>query len=354
MPESASEIAYTSAVFPQSVGFATGWTLTFAYLIVCPYEAVAIGQLAAYLFPGLNSWELYAVGGRPVYLPHLLLGTGTTALITVVNCYGIRFSTLFQNLTTFGLLAVFALFSALGFAHGDREFLSPLFADDRGPGGAWRSILAVLPVVPYFLYGFETVPKCAEEAATGFHPRRFLRVMFLALAVVTLFYVTVIAVVALLQPWRELRTTPFATAVAFERALGWRWLVQVMIVGAVLSLLKVYNGNFLAATRLLYAMGRRDLLGGGLGAVDRRRQTPVVAILLVGTAAAAATFLGGAVLVPISEIGSLAIALAWLATSLAYCFGAAGTMTLPGRLVGLAGAAVSVLFAVIVTRSFDR
>src|SRR5262249_35929450 len=40
MPEAASEIAYTGAVFPPAVSFATGWSMTFAYLVVCPYEAV--------------------------------------------------------------------------------------------------------------------------------------------------------------------------------------------------------------------------------------------------------------------------------------------------------------------------
>jgi len=63
IPEAASEIAYTAAVFPPAVSFLTGWTMTFAYLVVCPFEAVAIGRLAAYTFPALNSYPLYQVGG---------------------------------------------------------------------------------------------------------------------------------------------------------------------------------------------------------------------------------------------------------------------------------------------------
>ena len=31
-----------------------------AYLIVCPWEAVAIGKVAAYIFPTLNSFPLYS------------------------------------------------------------------------------------------------------------------------------------------------------------------------------------------------------------------------------------------------------------------------------------------------------
>src|SRR5258708_9155614 len=61
MPDAAGEIAYTSAVFPRSVSFATGWMMTLAYFIVCPWEAVAVGRIAGYIFPSLDSMELYRI-----------------------------------------------------------------------------------------------------------------------------------------------------------------------------------------------------------------------------------------------------------------------------------------------------
>ena len=51
MPDAAGEIAYTAAVFPRDVSYATGWLMLLAYYIVCPWEAVAIGKIAGYLFP---------------------------------------------------------------------------------------------------------------------------------------------------------------------------------------------------------------------------------------------------------------------------------------------------------------
>src|SRR5262249_13973326 len=162
MPESASEIAYAGAVFPPLVSFLAGWSMTFAYLVVCPFEAVAIGRLAAYLFPMLNTLDLYHVGGRPVYLPHLLLGFLLTTAIPFMNYKGIRFSARFQNWTTFGLLAVFCVFAPLGLVRGDFAQMQPLFARGNALSAALASTLAVLPVVPYFLTGFETIPKCAE------------------------------------------------------------------------------------------------------------------------------------------------------------------------------------------------
>jgi amino acid transporter len=352
MPGAASEVSYTAAVFPRGISFATGWAMAFANGIVCPFEAVAMGRVASYLIPSMNSLELYRVAGHPVYLPHLLLGLATTVVIIGVNYRGIHHSTVLQNWTTCGLLAVFALFTVLGLSRGSAERLPPYFADDRGALGSILSVLAVLQIVPYFLMGFETIPKCSEEAASEVAPRRFVWIMLGALGVATLFYVTVIGVVSLLQPWQTLLDVPFPTAAAFERAFGWRWLVQLIMLGVVLSLVKVFNGNFLAATRLLYAMGRRDLLGGQLGQVHERYHTPFIAVAVVGGLTVAGIFLGRAVLVPISEVGSLCGAAVWLATALAYFRGAGGKATARSRALGLVGAAVAAVLLVIVLGSF--
>ncbi len=50
LPDAASEAAYTAQVFPPIVSFFTGWVMLLAYFIVCPWEAVAIGKVAAYIF----------------------------------------------------------------------------------------------------------------------------------------------------------------------------------------------------------------------------------------------------------------------------------------------------------------
>ncbi len=113
MPDAAGEVAYTAAVFPRPVSFFTGWMMMLAYFIVCPWEAVAVGRLAGFILPGLNRIELYSVAGKPVYLPHLLIGLGLTALVTIVNYRGVRLSATFQNWTTFGTIALFLVFCIL-------------------------------------------------------------------------------------------------------------------------------------------------------------------------------------------------------------------------------------------------
>src|ERR1700740_2759281 len=157
MPEPAGEIAYTAAVFPRSVSFATGWMMTLAYFIVCPWEAVAVGRIAAYVFPGLDSMEIYRIAGRPVYLPHLIVGLTLTAFLTILNYRGVRLSATFQNWTSFGTLALFVVFVGLGVTRGSRTNFSPLFTH-----APLISVLLVIQIVPYFMTGFESVGKAAE------------------------------------------------------------------------------------------------------------------------------------------------------------------------------------------------
>ena len=57
------------------------------------------------------------------------------------------------------------------------------------------------------------------------------------------------------------------TEVAFERTFGSHAIAQLILFGAFLSLLKIFNGNFVAATRMLYAIGRRNLVHPSLGRV---------------------------------------------------------------------------------------
>ena len=309
MPDAAGEIAYTSAAFSRPVSYATGWMMALAYFIVCPWEAVAVGRIAGYIFPTLDSVEMYRIAGRPIYLPHLIIGLGLTALLTLLNYRGIRLSATFQNWTTFGTLALFVIFVGLGVSRGSPQNFPPLFTHTP-----LVSILLVIQIVPYFMTGFESVGKASEEANPEFRGRGFFLAIWMAIFVGMLFYTVIVAAVAFVGPWRGLLSEKFMTAVIFHRAVGSRWIVNVILAAALLSLLKCFNGNFVAASRMFFAMGRRGLIQASVAQIHPRYFTPSVAVLCVGVATAVCMFLGDAILIPITEVGSVACAVGWSAT----------------------------------------
>jgi len=325
MPDAAGEIAYTAAAFSRSISFSTGWMMMLAYFIVCPWEAVAVGRIAGYIFPSLDSLEIYRIAGRPIFLPHLIIGLGLTALLTTLNYRGVRLSATFQNWTAFGTLALFAVFVALGVSKGSPRNFPPLFTH-----APLVSFLLVVQIVPYFMTGFESVGKAAEESTPEFRGTGFLKAIWMAVLIGIIFYTVVIAAVAYVAPWHDLTGEKFMTAVAFQRAVGSRWIVNLILAAALLSLFKCFNGNFVAASRLLFALGRRGLVNARAGRIHPKHQTPSAAVLCTGLATATCMLLGDAILVPITEVGSVACVIGWAATCAAYLFmGHRGK--LPGR-----------------------
>jgi len=71
-----------------------------AYFIVCPWEAVAVGKLAGYLIPSLNSIELYRIEGQPVFVRACCSEFLLTLFLGVLNYRGIRGSATFQGWAT--------------------------------------------------------------------------------------------------------------------------------------------------------------------------------------------------------------------------------------------------------------
>ncbi len=256
LPDAAGEAAYTAQVFPPIVSYFTGWMMLLAYFIVCPWEAVALGKLAAYIFPSLNSFELYRVTGEPVFLPRLLLGVGLTAFLAVLNYRGIRWSATFQNWTTGIVLLLFVILLGISAIRGAPVNFHPAFR-----ATPFVSVLLTLQIVPYFMTGFESVPKVAEEAHPGFRSAGFFRAIVMALLVGAGFYV-----------------------------------------------------------RLLFAYGRRRTIHESFGTVHPVFLTPSVAVLGITAGTLVGLLLGDALLVPVTEVGSMASALGWFAASLSFWF----------------------------------
>jgi amino acid transporter len=314
IPDAAGEAAYVARFFPPSVSFATGWMMFLSYFLTCPFEALAAGRISGYLFPSLNRFELYRLGGYPVYLPHVLLGFTITIVLIWLNYRGIQTSARLGKTTTFTFLTLVVVFALAGASHGSPANFRPWFSH-----APLLSVLLVWQVVPWLLAGFESVGKCAEEARPGFQGRDFSVAILLTIFAGLVFFWVVISAVSYVAPWQSLKSNQqFPTALAFERALHAHWIVDLIMASALVALLQAFNANVVASSRLLFAMGRRNLLDQRMARVHPKNQTPSTAIITVGIATALAMLLGEAGLVPILEVGALAAAVGWMSACAAY------------------------------------
>jgi APA family basic amino acid/polyamine antiporter len=313
LPDAAGEAAYTAQVFPPMVSYFTGWMMFLAYFIVCPWEAVAVGKIAAYILPSLDSFELYRVAGHPVFLPRLVLGIALTLFLGGLNYRGIRLSATFQRIMTGMVLALFLALVGISGVRGAPVHFHPAFR-----ATPFLSILLTLQIVPYFMTGFESVPKYAEESNPDFRNKSYMRVIALALGVGAFFYALSISAVAYITPWQSLLGKRFATAIAFEQGIGARWPVDLILFMALFGLFQCFNGNFAASTRLLFAFARRGTIAPRLAVIHPEFSTPSAAVIGVTAGTLLGLLLGDAILVPITEVGSMASAFGWLAACLSF------------------------------------
>src|SRR5260221_150110 len=154
-----------------------------------------------------------------------------TVFLTILNYYGIRLSASFKTWTASPVLLLFLLLLAISPWRGSPANLQPLFR-----ASPFVSIVLTLQIVPYFLTGFESAPKCAEEANPDFHRSGYMRAIAMALLIGAGFYALTIVAVAYVAPWQTLLGKRFATAIAFEQALGARWPVRLIFVLAFFGL----------------------------------------------------------------------------------------------------------------------
>jgi basic amino acid/polyamine antiporter, APA family len=339
LPDAAGEAAYTAQVFAPGVSYFTGWMMLLAYFIVCPWEAVVVGKLAAYIFPGLNTLEMYRVAGQPVFLPRLVVGVMLTIILAYINYRGVRASGILQSWATSGVLLAAILLLLVSARSGAISNLKPLFGH-----APFASILLTLQIVPYFVTGFESSPKTAEEAHPGFLPQDFFKAIVTALVVGVGFYVLVIAAVAYITPWPGLLGQRFATVLAFQNATHSLGLARLILLVTLAGLLQIFNGNFVASTRLLYAFGRRGTIPAAFASLHPQFFTPTVAIVGISAATIVGLAVGDALLVPVTEVGSMAAALGWLAACASFL---AVEKIRRMRVIACVGALVSLLLVLM-------
>jgi APA family basic amino acid/polyamine antiporter len=332
IPNAAAEVAYTARVFRPVVSFGTGWMMFLAYLLTCPFEALAAGRIAGYIFPSLNSIELYRLGDHSVYLPHVVLGLIITGFFTWLNYFGIHASAKFLKFTTFIFLGLVVVFALAGAQHGTVRNFHPLFSH-----APLISVLLVWQVVPWMMSGFESVGKSSEEASPDFQHGNFSVVIIMTIFAGLTFFWVVIGSVSFVTPWQSLNSgLQFPIAVAFETAFHARWIVNLILGTALVALLQAFNANMVAASRLLFAMGRRNLLWPKMSRIHPQNRTPVLAVFAVGGTTALAILLGEAGLVPILEVGAVACAVGWMSACASY-------FLMKPRLLDRAAAAFGVL-----------
>lgn len=321
IPVAGGELAFTYASFGTKMSFATGWMLVLAYAILCPWEVVAIGSLLGVVFPFFKTMPMYTVVDYVIYFPQFAVEMILAVGIIYYNYTGIKKAAKIQTMLTKFMLTCFAIFLTLGLLFGEVENLYPLVAkayevDGMLKFGGVAGFFAVLAITPFFYCGFDTIPQAAEEGSLGISLKDLGKTLTYSILAGTIFYVILIFSVSMIMPWSEMVKLDLPMAQMFTVSKGWRIVSQVVIWGAMAGLLTTLNAFFVAATRVVFALGRAQLMPKKFGEIHPKYQTPTYATYFVGALTILGPFIGKPLIAPFLNIGSLAFMLVWCAIAL--------------------------------------
>lgn len=316
IPVAGGEVAFSFKAFGVGPSFLTGWFLSLAYIVICPFEAVAIGWLVEYLLPSLKSKALYTVGGYPVSLLSIITGVVLSLFIIYLNYRGVKTSAKFQTITTALIFVCVIAFTIIALVRGNFSNMMPLFAGDGGALAIVGSIIAVMGIVPFYYSGFDTIPQGAEESGIKLDPKNLGKAVIISILVGAVFYGVVSLAMSVCMPWQETVKYEMPTANAFQAAFNLAWATKLVLFAAFLGLITSFNGFFIAATRIVFAEGRGGLLPKWLGDVDKKHKTPKNAIIFVGLITIIGPFVGKSSILPMVNVGSLAFISGWFITCL--------------------------------------
>jgi APA family basic amino acid/polyamine antiporter len=307
MPVSGSAYTYAYASVGEVFAWSLGWLMLLEYGFAAASLAVGFsGYLASLLrdfgivIPSVLSTAMFtAQAGGGLIMTHgaNLVAALAILVVTLVLTRGVTHSALVNNILVAVKLVVLMGFIVVGVGainpHNWTPFVPP---SEGGFTYGWAGVMRGSSILFFAYIGFETVSTAASETR---NPQRDLPIGILgSLAVCTVLYIIVAAILTGVVPYREL-AVPDPIAVAVDR-MGHPALATLVKIGALMGLSSVLLVNGYGQTRIAFAMSRDGLLPAAFSRLHSRFHTPVFGTVLLGV-----MFAVVAALLPLSLLSDL-------------------------------------------------
>ena len=265
LPDTGGEYSYITRAYGSTAGFMFGWAQLF---IIRTSPAAGLAIIAAdYIgwFTPLTGWA------------HTTVALSIIALLGVFNYVGVRWSALFQRVTSVAKVGGLVLFVGLFlFLLGGAE---PKWGASVPPlvdQGFLANLIPALMLIVFTHTGYDRVGYVAGEMAD---PRKTIpRAMVVGLSIVIVLYAAMITIYYYVMGVEGLRTTTTPAADVAGLMLGGTGAALVALL-AITSAVSSINGTMLSSSRVYYAMARDGLFFRSLDYIHPRFRTPGRAVL---------------------------------------------------------------------------
>ncbi|WP_070744719.1 APC family permease [Corynebacterium sp. HMSC074C01] len=229
-----------------------------------------------------------------------------------MNSKGAALSGLFQFFAVVCMIvAVVVIVAAMVIYYVDkRPELAPAFPVDVAPAAAMATIIAF---APWAYVGFDSIPQLA--GAFNFSPKKALGLLLWGIIAATLIYLAMLLATSIAVGTHHdaYEGEAWPPAAAISEVMGPAGLV-LMVVAVSAGVLTGLNGFFTAASRVLFTLGRANLVSSRLGELNGKQRTPRNAIVLVCAVCLVTPWFGRAALTRIVDKSSAGITVAYFYT----------------------------------------
>ncbi|KAH0714392.1 hypothetical protein KY284_007297 [Solanum tuberosum] len=308
MPVAGGAFSYIRITFGEFLAFLTGANLIIDYVLSNAAVARSFtGYLCTALGISTESRLRITVNGLPKGFNEIdVVAVLVVLALTVIICYSTRESSMLNMVLTVLHLVFIVFVIVIGFTRGDtknfREAGDENHASGFFPFGA-SGVFNGAAMVYLSYIGYDAVSTMAEEVR---NPVKDIPAgVSGSVILVTVLYCLMAASMSMLLPYDMIDTdAPFSGA--FMGSDGWRWVSNVIGVGASFGILTSLLVAMLGQARYMCVIGRSSVVPAWFARVHPKTSTPVNASVFLGICTAAiALFTDLQILLNLVSIGTL-------------------------------------------------
>jgi putrescine importer len=278
-PSAGSAYTYVGQEIHPGLGYLTGWAMVMDYILNPLICTILCSKLTQNILPGMPYWALavfYAVA------------------FTLLNLRGVKTSARINDVLAAGMTIVVIVFFAfvIRFLLGLHTYGAGFFTQPFYNPATFnlKSIFHGTSIAVLTYIGFDAISTFSEEVE---NPRKNILLATVLVCLVT-GILSSLEVYAAQLVWGSKPFPAEQVESAFplvSRQVGGFFLFQLLNFTILVANIGSGMGAQLAASRLLYGMGRSDALPKGFfGKVDPKRQIPANNVILIGAIALIGSF----------------------------------------------------------------
>jgi len=294
IPISGSAYTYGYATLGELVAWIIGWALVLEYAFGAATVAVGwsgyVSSLVSFFgaklpfnpTPALS----FSLFGHAISAKVDIFALAAIVVVTAILVIGVRESANLNSAAVMIKVSVVLIFiglaTAFAFANWSHMLANwhPFIPKNLGHFGeyGWSGIMRGATVVFFAYIGFDAVSTAAQESK---NPQKDMPFGILgSLVICTVLYILVSGLLTGVKNYSTLMTpAPVADGAA---AIGVRWGIVVVDIGAIAGLASVMLVMLLGQSRVLYTMAHDGLLPQWVGKIHPRFRTPYLTSIAVG------------------------------------------------------------------------